>query len=404
MRAIVTGQIGMDKKQYLTAARDFAGSQGESLELYNIGDLMYAEGRDIRPGRILDLPISRLNSLRRAAFKDVIADSRDKANVMVNTHATFRWRHGLFAAFDYDQIAALKPDLFICLVDNIEVVHHRLHRDFDIDATLKDCMVWREEEILATELLSQAVMSARAAELPAGAPQTGGGAGGGTNFYIVSRGRHQPTVRTMFRLVCRPTMRKVYPSFPMSHVVDMPDVLKEIDDFRAALAEHFITFDPGDVDEKLLLDRALAKAKEGKIDEWLDVTPHSFGGSKSGDTKNPLRVRVREVLDIAGDIDGQIYMRDFKLIDQSDMIVSLIPELPGKEGSSTGIPGLSSGVERELQHAWEHTKEVYVVWKPKKSPSPFITETATKIFKTVPEALSYFEEKGMFGEKNLFGH
>ena len=112
----------------------------------------------------------------------------------------------------------------------------------------------------------------------------------------------------------------------------------------------------------------------------------------------PIRVRVREVLDIAGDIDGQIYMRDFKLIDQSDMIVSLIPELPG------GVPGLSSGVERERQHAFEHTKEVYVVWKPKKTPSPFITETATKIFSSVEEALAYFESKGMFGERNLFGH
>ncbi|MCC6323111.1 MAG: AAA family ATPase [Phycisphaerales bacterium] len=396
MRAIVTGQIGMDKKPYLKAAADMAGQQGEEggCTLYNIGDMMYAEGKDVRPGRILDLPISRLNSLRRAAFKDVIADSREKKNIIVNTHATFRWRHGLFAAFDYDQVAAIQPDLFICLVDNIEVVHHRLHRDFDIDATLKDCMVWREEEILATELLAQAVTASNGRG-------GGGGAGGGNNFYIVSRGRHQPTVRTMFRLVCRPNMRKVYPSFPMSHVVDMPDVLKEIDDFRAALAEHFITFDPGDVDEKLLLDRALARAAEGKIDEWLDVTPHAFGGSKST-TDRPLRVRVREVLDIAGDIDGQIYMRDFKLIDQSDMIVSLIPELPGREGKD--IPGLSSGVERELQHAWEHTKEVYVVWKPKKNPSPFITETATKIFRSVPEALEHFEKSGMFGEKNLFGH
>lgn len=396
MRAIVTGQIGMDKKPYLKAAADMAGQQGEEggCTLYNIGDMMYAEGKDVRPGRILDLPISRLNSLRRAAFKDVIADSREKKNIIVNTHATFRWRHGLFAAFDYDQVAAMQPDLFICLVDNIEVVHHRLHRDFDIDATLKDCMVWREEEILATELLAQAVTAANGRG-------GGGGAGGGNNFYIVSRGRHQPTVRTMFRLVCRPQMRKVYPSFPMSHVVDMPDVLKEIDDFRAALAENFITFDPGDVDEKLLLDRALARAAEGKIDEWLDVTPHTFGGSKTA-TDKPLRVRVREVLDIAGDIDGQIYMRDFKLIDQSDMIVSLIPELPGREGKD--IPGLSSGVERELQHAWEHTKEVYVVWKPKKNPSPFITETATKIFRSVPEALEHFEKSGMFGEKNLFGH
>jgi adenylate kinase len=394
MRAIVTGQIGMDKKQYLEAVRDFAGEQGESLDIYHIGDMMYREAPDVRPGRILDLPWSRLNSLRRAAFKDVIADSRDKKNVIVNTHATFRWRHGLFHAFDFDQILAFKPDLFICLVDNIEVVHHRLHRDHDIDATLKDCMVWREEEILATELLAHAARSATTqitGGVPAAAPISAGG-----NFAILSRGRHADTRRTGFRLVCRPNLKRVYPSFPMSHVVDLPDTLAEIDQFRAALSDHFITFDPGDVDEKLLLDRAVAKAQEGKVDEWLDVTPHSFGGSKA--KGEPIRVRVREILDIAGDIDGQIYMRDFKLIDQSDMIVSLIPELP------SGTPGLSSGVERELQHAFEHTKEVYVVWKPRKNPSPFITETATKIFRSVPEALAYFDEQGMFGEKNLFGH
>ena len=72
--------------------------------------------------------------------------------------------------------------------------------------------------------------------------------------------------------------------------------------------------------------------------------------------------------------------------------------------AADGVPGLSSGVERELQHAFEHTKEVYVVWKPRKSPSPFITETATKIFRSVEEALSYFEGEGMFGRTNRFGH
>mgnify|MGYP003109673643 CR=1 FL=1 len=381
MRAIVTGQVGMDKKPYLQKVADFAGQQGESIEVLNIGDIMYEEAKDVPPGQILNLPLSRLNSLRRAAFKDVISEARDHENLIVNTHATFRWRHGLFSAFDFDQIHKLAPDLMICLVDNIEMVHHRLHAEHDIDATLKDCMVWREEELLATELLSQAIP--------------------GSKFYIVSRGRHDDTARTMFRLVCRPEMRKVYPSFPMSHVVDMPEVLAEIDAFRAALADHFITFDPGDVDEKLLLDRAIDAAKEGNVDQWLDVTPHTFGGSKqaSGD---PLRVRVREVLDIAGDIDGQIYMRDFKLIDQADMIVSYVPELPGEDGKA--FPGLSSGVERELQHAFEHAKEVYVVWKPKKQPSPFITETCTKWFTSTDDALTYFEEQGMFAEKNLFGH
>jgi adenylate kinase len=378
MRAIVTGQVGMDKKPYLDGVARFAGQQGETIALHHVGDIMYREARDVRPGKILDLPISRLDSLRRAAFKDIIAEGRGQPNLVVNTHATFRWRHGLFSAFDFDQVQKLAPDLFVCLVDNIEVVHDRLHAEHEVDATLKDCMVWREEEILATELLAKAIPSSR--------------------FYILSRGRHEPTTRTMFRLVCRPGMRKVYPSFPMSHVVDMPEVLAEIDRFRAALAEHFITFDPGDVDEKLLLDRAIEAAKSGQ--DWLEVAAHPFGGDRS--RTGPIRVRVREVLDIAGDIDGQIYMRDFKLIDQSDMIVSYIPELPGVGGKD--IPGLSSGVERELQHAFEHTKEVYVVWRPKKAPSPFITETATKIFRSVDEALAHFESQGMFGEKNLFGH
>ena len=376
MRAIVTGQVGMDKKEYLEAVVRLGGERGTpSVGLYHVGDMMYGEAPDVSRGRILDLPISRLHSLRRAVFKDIINQSRDEENVIVNTHATFRWRHGLFSAFDFDQMAEFKPDLLICLVDNIEVVHHRLHREHDIHATMKDCMVWREEEILATEVVAQAV-------------------GCHDEFYILARGRHVDTVEQCLRLITQPAMRRVYPSFPMSHVMDMPEVMAEIDHFRAELAKQFITFDPGDVDEKLLLDRGLAAARDG-ID-FVEVEPHAFGGKMISD--KPIRVPVKEILDIASDVDGQIYMRDFKLIDQADMICSYIPELPG------GIPALSSGVERELQHAFEHTKEVFVVWKPKKNPSPFITETATAIFTSVDEALKYFEEKGMFVQRDLFGN
>ena len=377
MRAIVTGQIGVDKRPYLEDVCRLAGERGSNIDIYNVGKMMYSEARDVRAGRILDLPISRLASLRRAAFKDIISDSSpvaDHPNIIVNTHATFRWRHGLFSAFDFDQMSLLKPDMMICLVDNVETVHQRLHEEHDIDATLKDCMVWREEEILATELLANAM-------------------GCHDQFYILSRGRHQDTVETCVRMVTRPDVRRVYPSFPMSHVVDKPDVLAEIEAFRASIAEHFVAFDPADVDEKLLLDRALDAARNGE--DWVEIEAHSYGGKKGGAAQ---RLPVREVLDIAGDIDGQIYMRDFKLVDQSDMIVSYIPELEG------GVPGLSSGVERELHHAWEHTKEVYVVWKPAKAPSPFITETATKIFPSVDDALAYFEEQGMFPQRNLFGH
>ncbi len=101
---------------------------------------------------------------------------------------------------------------------------------------------------------------------------------------------------------------------------------------------------------------------------------------------------VREVSEIARDIDGQIYARDFKLIDQSDMIVSFIPAHPN------GKPVLSSGVERELQHAFENTKEVFVIWKPDCEPSPFITETATRVFGTTDELFAHCQQSGYIGD------
>ena len=364
MRVIVTGQIGVDKKAYLQRVVALARGHGDAVALYNVGDLMYAEAPDVAPGRILDLPLSRLTALRRAVFKDIIADSAGKRHILVNTHATFRWRHGLFSAFDFDQLELLEPDMLVCLVDNVEVVYDRLHRDHISDATLKDLMVWREEEIMATELAAQAL-------------------GCGNRCYILSRGRECETTRSCFRLVCRPQMRKVYPSFPMSHVGGLPETLAEINAFRAGLAEHFVTFDPGDVDEKALLEAALEAAKNGR-----DFVPAEVDSADGG--RRSIQVSVKQVLDIAGDVDGQIYARDFKLIDQADMIVSLVPELPG------GQPGLSSGVERELQHAFEHGKQVYVVWKPLKPPSPFITETATQVFAGVDAALAYFQAQGMF--------
>jgi len=46
-----------------------------------------------------------------------------------------------------------------------------------------------------------------------------------------------------------PHRKKVYLSFPMSHVMDLPDTLAEIERFKATVNDHFTTFGPRDVDE-----------------------------------------------------------------------------------------------------------------------------------------------------------
>ena len=357
MRAFVSGQIGVDKGKYLNAVQEMAKKNGIDLVVCHLGQMMYAEAADVPQGRILNLPITRLNSLRRAAFKEVLRIAERHEHVLLNTHATFRWRHGLFAAFDFDQIKEFNADLYVTMLDNAESVHQRLLRDHDIDHTLKDIMVWREEEVLATEILANITR-------------------GYGNFFMVSRGRNVPTVQTIYRLMLERQRKKVYLSFPMSHVMDLPDTLAEILQFKTTINEHFTTFDPADVDEYVLHTAAVKAMEEGKT--TIEV--------QAADGK--LTLKTADVAQISGDIMGQIYARDFKMIDQSDMIISLIPELP------SGKPALSSGVERELHHAFEGGKEVYVIWACKGTPSPFITETATRVFQGTDEAVEYFRGKG----------
>jgi adenylate kinase len=357
MRAVVTGQVGVDKAPYIQAVQRLATARGIDLKVCNVGAMMYAEAPDVPAGRILNLPITRLNTLRRSVFKEILNTAQQHEHLLVNTHATFRWHHGLFAAFDFDQIQQLNPDLYVTVLDNVENVHARLVRDHELEHTLKDIMVWREEELLATEILANSTR-------------------GYGHFYMLSRGRNNGSAASLERLMFQPGMKKAYLSFPMTHVVDQPAALTEIEAFKLAMRDQFICFDPADVDEFLLHSRGQQAVKEGI---------ESFDYAAEPGT---VSIATREVVEIGRDIMGQTYARDFKMVDQSDMIVSIIPELSG------GKPALSSGVERELQHAYEGGKEVYVVWRCKTAASPFITQTATAIFPTVDDALAHFRQKG----------
>jgi len=366
MKAIVTGQVGLDKKAYLQRVVEAAG---QDVWLANVGDRMYAEAPDVPPGRILDLPLTRLRLLRRAGFKDILNEAPRHAHTIVNTHATFRWRHGLFYAFDYDQLKAFDADSYICLVDNIDAIHARMLRDGHAEHSLKDLMVWREEETLATELVSQIVR-------------------GRGCFYIQARGHEASTADTLAALLLRPDLRKAYLSFPMSHVMAHPAVMADIEMFRRQMKLHFVCFDPGDLEEKYLTHLALEAVEEGR--RWVTVT---VAGRR-------INIDAAELVSIVSDIDGQIYARDFMLIDQSDLIISYVPRL------GDGQVGLSSGVERELQHAHEAAKDVFVIWPGEATPSPFVTETATAVFPSIADAVTYFGDRGYFAddrEGGLFG-
>jgi adenylate kinase len=356
MIIVVTGTVGIDKKQYLQMVCEFAADMGREISVCNVGDLMYAESPDIAPGKILDVPFQRLRTLRRSVFKDIIAKSKTVENLIVNTHATFRWRHGLFPAVDFDQMRQLNADMYVCMVDSIDALHVRMAGEHEIEHSLKDLLVWREEELLATEMTRQAVNEK-------------------ASYYCMARGDDGSTIESLYRLIFEPGRKRAYLSFPITHVMDMPDILEEIGGFRKLMKETFTCFDPGDLEEAYLPYYGKQAAEAGK--DFVELV--SLG--------QKVRFSVGEVRRVERDINAQIYTRDFALIDQADMIISYIPEL------AAGRAAISSGVERELQHAHEAGKDVYVIWTPSCEPSVFVTQTATKVFGGVDEAVSYFGER-----------
>ncbi|TFG47617.1 MAG: hypothetical protein E4H40_06155, partial [Candidatus Brocadiia bacterium] len=291
MVIVVTGMVGVDKKAYLAKVCQLAGNNGKDVVLCNVGDMMYSEATDIGPGKILDVPIKRLNSLRRSVFKDILAKRRKSGDIIVNTHATFRWRHGLFPAVDFDQMRQLNADMYINLIDGITSLHRRLSREHSTEHSLKDLIVWREEELICTEMLRNAVDESRP-------------------LYCLARGSEEETIETFYKLAFESSARKAYLSYPMTLVADMEKIRSELDRFRKMMKGFFTIFDPGDLEEAYLPHRA--KQAEEKGFDYIDVTAD---GQKT-------RLDLGQVKQIERDINSQTYARDFLLIDQSDMIIS----------------------------------------------------------------------------------
>lgn len=336
MKVLCTGLSGLNKKMALERTAKLLRKNGMEVTLMHLGDMMYAEDPSITPGRILDLPLGQLRQLRRTVFRDILKCTSE--HIILNTHATFRWRTGLFSAFDVDQIVDFNADLNISIVEDVDQTFLRLKK-IDIPElhkyTMKDLFVWREEELLATELM---------ANIPA---KKG-------SFLIV------PLPDAEYILSClflKPKLKRAYISFPITNVLDKPDLMRTIEKYKAEMKKIFLAFDPFSVKESWMVSE-LEKITSGQLDrDYMEV---EFEGKTH-------RFSASEVIPCVKDIEGQIVARDLKLIDQSDLLVAFMPD-------ENNQPINSPGVIREITHASHTTKDVYIIWTSKRDPSPFIKD------------------------------
>jgi len=349
-KVLFTGQSGLAKRSILGELQNYAQARGRQVQVFSIGDMMY-EISGVSSGRILKLPLDKLELTRRLVFQQIqnfINEHVDYA-IFIDTHATFRWEGSLFSGFSVDEIRTLQPDLCITFIADVDEVKLGLaYSDFPLNLSLRDIMVWREEEILGSGL---AVGIA------------------GCNHYVVPR---RINVSSLYQLIYSPNDKRLYLSFPITRVP--AGISKQIEEFRQRFQglEGVVVFDPLEVTKEPRLIAELKKVlKQNPSAKTVEVeTAGQY-----------VHLDVEELKDIKSYVSGQTRAFDYRMVEQCNAIVAFIPE-------HNNHAYIAEGVINEIDYARYKAKETYLIWPADEALSLMIEPD--QCFSSIEEAIQYF--------------
>lgn len=359
MIIFATGISGSGRLDYLMEVSRV--SKG-SIEVIDIGSLMFDKskqlGIEIPEGKILDLDYFALNYLRAVTFEDLLKNihkyrGNSKKDLIVSTHTCFRWKKHLTPAFNFFYLNQLNPDVYVTILDNVHYIWARLSKSqWRGRLTLKDILVWRDEELFITEMLAQYQRKP---------------------FYVISRNEPPELLKDV---ICRvekinkgKRALRAYLSYPITYMKGDPQWMVEKDKIKKKLRdEGIIVFDPITVEEADIIGLAVEARKKGEKSVRFEMEGQQYS------------IPLDQIETSKEDIYDQIVVRDYKLIDQSDIVIVYYP-----------ITTLSAGVLSEINYSFTHNKEVYAVF-PHEDLSPFFSYYTTGIFHSVEELLSYLKE------------
>lgn len=145
---------GSGRRGCLYRVLEVASKEKKSLSVIHIGEKMYEKSKElgytIPDGTILDTSERQLDYLRGIVLENIIR--QNKKNVLMDTHACFRWHKHLTKAFDYYYLSRLKPDLYITITDTIFSIYGRLQKNhWKNRNNLAELLAWRDEEAFVTK-------------------------------------------------------------------------------------------------------------------------------------------------------------------------------------------------------------------------------------------------------------
>lgn len=335
MKIICTGISCSGRKELMEDFATFCAQKGLNIGFFNVGDFMRQIGAESNVDfteKVLDSDPAVLSLARRTAFYEIAQLAADYKHTVIGLHACFRWRGSLLEGFSFKDIAIIRPDILINVVDNITDISERMGGSMQWADTGKATLnVWLDEEEFLTRQLAQLI------EKP---------------YYAVAK---QHDLENFYELLFAPKKPIFYLSYPITLLKDTPEEIDKIREMGKKLRRSFIVFDPLSIK-----DMALVTCTKGDGADRLSLPPTM--SEMDGDVIEQIKTRT--------------ISRDYQFIHQSDFVVVIYP-----------TDKLSPGVLSEMNYASRHNKPVYAVYTGTRS--IFFENLCDRIFDTFEELADF---------------
>jgi len=320
---VLFGPSGIRKRQ---AGESLVSVCRNQLPACKVQYLDIAEFLSVSTHLLLDYtPKDQQEEVRQAIKR--LARKLNKANLnIIGLHAS-HLSYGIpVFPCSAEAISVIRPHMFMTLLDDVYACRARLAAD-GYPYSYHLLLNWRVIECGVADLLALTCKV--------------------ENVYFAAK---HPRM-TAYRLLFEPQTPRIYSASQITAVRDDPQLRQEIEDHRRKLHQQYAVFDPLTTDDRVLVNSLPKEPRGTSITigtgaRWpcdlSDLGEDYASLVAENGSLFPFQIDVREAIELStplegrsfrGPIDTQIRQRDFRYIDQSDVVSAYRPRLNGHESS-----------------------------------------------------------------------
>jgi len=320
---IVTGIAGSGEREYFEKFTRYCSEHGLKVNIISITEAVVEAARKSNPNvnryNLLSFPKTTREAWYQNAFNSILQEKlvEDAVNI-VSIHISYWWKNGPEQVIRADILNsflnAVDSIFYVQIIDSVIRIKERLNKVAEhVGMGLMEEDIFRWQDIEYYLTITFAQINKK-------------------NLYVIAAG--QPA-DTLYRLILDEKTLKIYVSFPMTHLKNKSE-RRKIEEFVEKLNRTAIVFNPASIEDYQYFTSGTLKVLSGEM----------------------------------------TVKRDYRLIDQSDMVVAYFPRVIH-----------SSGVMLEMDYASSTAKPVYLIW-PSKEYSPFTIYPVRKIFFSIEDCLA----------------